>query len=69
MTNKQWELLSVIDGKSASGTPAVVYASTQTMMHEVADTRLIIWSRGGGVTQNVSAENMKAFTATVKEFS
>ena len=43
MTNKQWELLSVIDGKSASGTPAEVYDSAQAMMREVADTRQIIW--------------------------
>ena len=53
----------------ASGTPTEVYASTQAMMREVADTRRIIWSCGGGVPQNVSTENMKAFVLAVKEFS
>jgi len=53
----------------AAGTPAEVYAATQAMMHEVEDTRRIIWSCGGGVPQNVSTENMKAFISAVKEFS
>lgn len=52
----------------AAGTPEEVYRATQAMMREAAGTERIIWSCGGGIPQNVSTENLKAFISAVKEF-
>lgn len=53
----------------AAATPEEVYAATQDMMKVVTDRRRIIWSCGGGVPQNVSTENMKAFISAVNDFT
>ena len=53
----------------AAGTPDEVYAATLEMVKNVTDHRSIIWSCGGGIPQNVSTENIKAFLAAVKSYS
>ena len=52
----------------AAGTPEQVFGATQTMMREAADHSRIIWSCGGGIPQNVTTENLKAFVQAVKEY-
>jgi len=52
----------------AAGTPGEVYSATQEMIREVTDYKRIIWSCGGGIPQDVSAENLNAFISAVKNF-
>ena len=52
----------------AAGKPDEVYAAMQQMMRRASDRSRIIWSCGGGIPQNVSAENLQAFVAAVKDF-
>jgi uroporphyrinogen-III decarboxylase len=53
----------------AAGTPDQVYSATQEMMRSLTDHSRIIWSCGGGIPQNVSTENLKAFVSGVNNFS
>jgi len=53
----------------AAGTPAEVYKATGEMISSVTDRQKIIWSCGGGIPQNVSTENLKAFISAVKSSS
>ncbi len=46
-------------------TPEEVKIQTEKMWNEVQDKKGIIWSCGGGIPQNVSTENMKAFIETI----
>lgn len=50
----------------ALGTPEQVREETRKMVHEFGDSSRVIWSCGGGVPQDVSTENMKAFVETIK---
>ena len=52
----------------SAGSPEEVYAATQTMMREAPDHSRIVWSCGGGIPQNVSTENLKAFVKAVKDY-
>ncbi|HWR99640.1 MAG TPA: uroporphyrinogen decarboxylase family protein [Prolixibacteraceae bacterium] len=52
----------------AAGKPDEVYAATQKMMREAADHQRIIWSCGGGIPQNVSTENLRAFVKAVQDY-
>ena len=52
-----------------AGTPEEVYIKTQEMIRNVEDKRRIIWSCGGGMPQNVSSENIRAFLTAVEDFS
>jgi len=49
----------------AAGTPEQVYMATREMISNVTDFQKIIWSCGGGIPQNVSTENLKAFVLAV----
>ncbi len=51
----------------ALGTPEQVRKETRKMVHEFGDFSRVIWSCGGGVPQDVSTENMKAFIETINE--
>lgn len=51
----------------SQGTPEQVREETRKMVHEFGDNRCVIWSCGGGVPQDVSTENIKAFIETIKE--
>ena len=53
----------------AAGTPGEVYDSTREMIRNVTDRQRIIWSCGGGIPQDVSTENLKAFVSAVNSFS
>lgn len=53
----------------AAGTPKEVYEKTQEMIGSVTDKSRVIWSCGGGIPQNVSTENIKAFISAVEEIS
>jgi uroporphyrinogen decarboxylase len=53
----------------AAGTPEEVYSETVAMIQGVNNRSRIIWSCGGGIPQNVSTENLKAFVSAVKLFS
>lgn len=50
----------------AAGTPETVREETLKMVHEVRDKNRIIWSCGGGMPQDVSTENIKAFVETIQ---
>ena len=52
----------------SAGTPEEVYSATQKMMREAPDHSRMIWSCGGGIPQNVSTENLKAFVKAVKDY-
>lgn len=52
----------------SAGTPEEVYFATQKMMRETPDHSRIIWSCGGGIPQNVSTENIRAFVKAVKDY-
>lgn len=52
----------------AAGTPEQVYSSTLEMIRNVTDYQRIIWSCGGGMPQNVSTENVRAFVSAVNSF-
>ena len=51
----------------SAGTPEEVYAKTQEMIRNVTDRSRMIWSCGGGMPQNVSTENIRAFLAAVED--
>lgn len=53
----------------AAGTPEEVYQATREMISNVTDRQKIIWSCGGGIPQDVSTENLKAFVSAVNSFS
>ena len=53
----------------SAGTPGEVYLATREMISHVTDRQRIIWSCGGGIPQNVSTENLKAFVSAVNSFS
>ncbi len=53
----------------AAGTPEEVYQATREMISNVTDRQKIIWSCGGGIPQDVSNENLKAFVSAVNSFS
>jgi uroporphyrinogen decarboxylase len=50
-----------------AGTPEEVKEQTTLMWNEVDDRDAMIWSCGGGVPQNVSTENMRAFIETIQK--
>jgi len=52
----------------AAGTPGDVYLATQQMMREATDHHRIVWSCGGGIPQNVSTENLRAFVQAVQDY-
>lgn len=53
----------------AAGNPEEVFTATREMIKNVTDIHGIIWSCGGGIPQNVSTENLKAFVSAVNSFS
>ena len=52
----------------ALGTPEQVREETKKMVLEFGDKKRVIWSCGGGMPQNVSTENIRAFKETIDEF-
>jgi uroporphyrinogen decarboxylase len=50
----------------AAGTPEVVFAETRKMVNSVGDKSRILWSVGGGMPQDVSSANIKAFLEALK---
>jgi len=48
-----------------AGTPDQVREETRRMIVEFGDPRRVIWSCGGGMPQNVSTENIRAFKETI----
>jgi uroporphyrinogen decarboxylase len=50
-----------------AATPGYVATHTEQMWKEVLDKKGIIWSCGGGVPQNVPAENIKVFAETIQK--
>lgn len=51
----------------SAGTPETVALETRKMVNEVQDKSRVLWSVGGGMPQDVSSENIRAFIDTVKE--
>lgn len=51
----------------AAGTPEQVREETRKMVLEFGDKNRVIWSCGGGMPQNVSTENIRAFKETIDE--
>ncbi|MDA3821596.1 MAG: hypothetical protein PF450_03130 [Bacteroidales bacterium] len=51
----------------AAGTPEEVKEKTFEMLKGVSDTRRIIWSCGGGMSPDVSSDNIRAFIETIKQ--
>lgn len=51
----------------AAGTPETIAIETRKMVSEVEDKSRVLWSVGGGMPQNVSTENIRAFVDTIKE--
>lgn len=51
----------------ASGTPEQVAGETLKMWAGTKDRRRIIWSVGGGMSQGVSTDNIRAFTRTIRQ--
>ena len=49
----------------ALGTPDQVRRETKKMVEEFADNNRVVWSCGGGMPQNVSTENIRAFLETI----
>jgi uroporphyrinogen-III decarboxylase len=49
----------------AAGTPDAVREETKKMVEEFGDPNRVIWSCGGGMPQNVSTENIRAFKETI----
>ena len=52
----------------ALGTPEQVREETKKMVLEFGDKNRVIWSCGGGMPQNVSTENIRAFKETIDEY-
>jgi uroporphyrinogen decarboxylase len=53
----------------AAGTPEDVIRETRKMYNEVEDKSRVLWSVGGGMPQNVSTENIRAFINTIREIN
>jgi len=53
----------------AAGTPEEVASKTREMFNAVEDKSRVLWSVGGGMPQDVSTENIRAFIDTVRERS
>lgn len=51
----------------AAGTPEQVREETRKMVKEFGDKNRIVWSCGGGMPQDVTSENIKAFKETIDE--
>jgi len=51
----------------AAGTPEMVREETRKMVEEFGDPNRVIWSCGGGMPQDVTTENIKAFKETIDE--
>lgn len=51
----------------AAGTPEQVREETIKMVNEFGDTNRVVWSCGGGMPQDVSTENIRAFKTTIDE--
>jgi uroporphyrinogen-III decarboxylase len=51
----------------AAGTPEQVRDETRKMVLEFGDPQRVIWSCGGGMPQNVSTENIRAFKETIDQ--
>jgi len=51
----------------AAGTPETIREETRKMVEEFGDTNRVIWSCGGGMPQDVTTENIKAFKETIDE--
>lgn len=49
----------------AAGTPEQVREETRKMVLDFGDPKRVIWSCGGGMPQDVSTENIKAFKETI----
>ena len=49
----------------AAGTPEQVREETRKMVHEFGDNNRVVWSCGGGMPQDVTTENIKAFKETI----
>ncbi len=50
----------------AAGTPETVFRETRKMVDSIADKRRIIWSVGGGMPQDVTSDNIRAFAEALK---
>lgn len=51
----------------AAGTPEQVREETRKMALDFGDPKRVIWSCGGGMPQDVSTENIKAFKETIDD--
>lgn len=51
----------------AAGTPEQVREETRKMVLDFGDPKRVIWSCGGGMPQDVSTENIKAFKETIDD--
>lgn len=51
----------------AAGTPDIVRAETRKMAEEFGDPSRVVWSCGGGMPQDVTTENIRAFKETIDE--
>lgn len=51
----------------AAGTPEQVREETRKMVHEFGDNNRVVWSCGGGMPQDVTSENIRAFKETIDE--
>lgn len=71
LTGPDVVLVGNIPGRDvlAAGTPAQVDEAVKKAFGEITDKSRIIWSAGGGMPQDVSNENIIAFTEAVKKYS
>jgi len=51
----------------AAGTPEQVREETRKMVKDFGDKNRVIWSCGGGMPQDVTTENIRAFKQTIDE--
>lgn len=51
----------------AAGSPDQVRAETRKMVLDFGDTNRVVWSCGGGMPQNVTTGNIRAFKETIDE--
>jgi len=49
----------------AAGTPEQVREETRKMVMDFGDNKRVVWSCGGGMPQDVSTENIRAFKETI----
>ncbi|MCE4563426.1 uroporphyrinogen decarboxylase [Maribellus sp. CM-23] len=52
----------------AAGTPEQVRTETRKMVEDFGDAQRVIWSCGGGMPQDVTTENIRAFKETIDKF-